>query len=75
MHAYTIISLCPDCFSCLQALAAASAMVEGKMGDDMKKFLKKHIIKKELTDELAVMDNKLGGSIKEDLGIQVRFRV
>ncbi len=46
-------------------------MVEGKMGDDMKKFLKKHIIKKELTDELAVMDNKLGGSIKDDLGIQV----
>ena len=56
----------------VQALAAASAMVEGKMGDDMKKFLKKHIIKKELTDELAVMDNKLGGSIKEDLGIKVR---
>lgn len=36
------------------AIAATTAMIEGKLGHDMKKFLKKHIVKKELTDELAV---------------------
>ena len=53
-----------------QALAVASAMVEGRMGDDTKKFLTKHIVNKELTDVLAVMNSKLGGSIEEGLGIQ-----
>ena len=35
----------------------------------MKKFLKKNIVKKELTDELAVADAKLGGIIKDKLEI------
>ena len=49
-------------------------MVESKVGADLKKFLKKHILKKELTDELAVMDSKLGGVIKDEMGIQVRHQ-
>jgi nucleolar protein 58 len=52
-----------------EALAAASAIVESKMSKTMKKFLKKHIIKQELTDELAVADSKLGGVIKDKLDI------
>jgi len=52
-----------------EALAAASAIVESKMSKTMKKFLKKHIIKQELTDELAVADAKLGGVIKDKLDI------
>lgn len=55
----------------MQALAAATALVESKLSSDLKKFLKKNIVKKELTDELAVADSKLGGIIKEKLDIQV----
>lgn len=39
------------------------------MGSSLKKFLKKQIVKKELTDELGVADTKLGGLIKEKLDI------
>jgi nucleolar protein 58 len=52
-----------------EAIAATTAMIEGKLGHDMKKFLKKHIVKKELTDELAVLDQKLAGKIKDKLGV------
>ena len=53
-------------------MAAASALIEGKLGKDLKSFLKKQIVKRELTDELAVQDAKLGGMIKEKLDIPVR---
>jgi nucleolar protein 58 len=49
------------------AVAAATALVEGKMDKSLKKFLKKHLVGKEL--ELGVSDPKLGTAIKEKLGI------
>merc|ERR1711935_1289808 len=52
------------------ALAAATAMVEGKLDKNLKKFLKKNIIDKELNDELIVSDSKLAGLVKEKLDIQ-----
>lgn len=39
------------------------------MSSSLKKFLKKNIVKAELTDELAVADSKLGGIIKDKLDI------
>merc|ERR1711871_552986 len=52
------------------ALAAATAMIEGKLDKSLKKFLKKNIVDKDLKDELIVSDAKVGGIIKEKLGIQ-----
>merc|ERR1712166_1664212 len=52
------------------ALAAATAMVEGKLDKSLKKFLKKNIIDKDLKDELIVSDSKLAGIVKDKLDIQ-----
>ena len=52
-----------------EALQSATALVEGRLSSGMKKFLKKNIVSKELTDTLAVADAKLGGAIKEKLSI------
>eukprot|EP00163_Fabomonas_tropica_P026757 TRINITY_DN502_c0_g5_i1.p1 TRINITY_DN502_c0_g5~~TRINITY_DN502_c0_g5_i1.p1 ORF type:complete len:509 (-),score=209.35 TRINITY_DN502_c0_g5_i1:213-1739(-) len=52
-----------------EALEALSALEEGKLPDQLKKFLKKQIVKKELQDELAVQDAKLGNIIKKKLDI------
>merc|ERR1711935_295218 len=52
------------------ALAAATAMVEGKLDKNLKKFLKKNIVDKELNDELIVSDSTLAGLVKEKLDIQ-----
>lgn len=41
------------------AMAATTAIVEGKLGKSLKKFLKGSIVKKGLTDQLAVMDTKV----------------
>ena len=54
-----------------QALAAATALVESDLSSDLKKFLKSSVVKKELTDELGVLDSKLGLAIREKLGITV----
>jgi nucleolar protein 58 len=51
------------------AVAAATALVESKLDKPLSKFLKKHIVKKGLTDKLAVCDAKVGGLIKKKLGI------
>jgi nucleolar protein 58 len=48
-----------------EALAAAASLVDSKIGKDLKKFLKKHAE----GQTLAVADAKLGGLIKEKLGI------
>lgn len=56
--------------STTEAVVAATSIVDGKLDKSLKKFLKKSIISKEITDELAVCDAKLGGLIKEKLGIQ-----
>lgn len=51
-----------------EALSAATAAVEGKMGKRLKKVLKK-VFTSEVQDSLAVADSKLGGVIKEKLNI------
>ena len=53
-----------------EALAAASAMIEGKLGKGLKKFLKKELVSKEVKDNLAVADSKLGGILNEKLDIK-----
>lgn len=49
------------------ALAAATAMVEGKPSKDLRKFLKKQVSSSE---EIAVGDAKLGAAIKDKTGLQ-----
>lgn len=51
-----------------EALAAATALVEGKIGKSLKKVLKK-IVAKEAHEQLAISDAKLGGVIKEKLDV------
>uniref|UniRef100_A0A8K9XEC8 Nucleolar protein 58 n=1 Tax=Oncorhynchus mykiss TaxID=8022 RepID=A0A8K9XEC8_ONCMY len=51
-----------------EALAAATAMTEGKMGKSLKKVLKK-VVAKEAHEQLAISDAKLGGVIKEKLNL------
>ncbi|XP_018409515.1 PREDICTED: nucleolar protein 58 [Nanorana parkeri] len=51
-----------------EALAAATALVEGKLGKNLKKVLKK-IAAKEAHEQLAIADVKLGGVIKEKVNI------
>ncbi|KAJ0407121.1 hypothetical protein ATCC90586_005685 [Pythium insidiosum] len=53
-----------------EAVAAATDMVDGKVGKALKKFLKKNVVDAGLKDKLAVSDKALGGIIKEKLGIQ-----
>lgn len=53
-----------------EALAAATAAIEGKMTKNLKKMLKKIVIK-DIQEELAVADAKLGSCIKEKLNINV----
>jgi nucleolar protein 58 len=53
------------------AVAAATALVDGKMDGSLKKFIKKAIVKKQLTSEvLAVADPKIGAGIKKKFSIQ-----
>jgi len=56
-----------------EALGAATSAVEGKLGKGLKKFLKKNIVDKEIQDELAVSDAKVGKVIKDKLGINCIF--
>ncbi len=51
-----------------EALVAATALLESSLDKGLKKFLKKNAV--ELQDKLAVSDAKLGGVIKEELGIK-----
>uniref|UniRef100_A0A673BIM7 Nucleolar protein 58 n=1 Tax=Sphaeramia orbicularis TaxID=375764 RepID=A0A673BIM7_9TELE len=51
-----------------EALAAATAIVEGKIGKTLKKVLKK-VVAKEAHEQLAISDAKLGGVIKEKLDV------
>jgi nucleolar protein 58 len=53
-----------------EAVVAATSIIESTLDGSLKKFLKKNIISKELSDELAVADIKLGGLIKEKLDIK-----
>nr|XP_015801955.2 nucleolar protein 58 [Nothobranchius furzeri] len=51
-----------------EALAAATALVEGKISKSLKKILKK-VVAKEAHEELAISDAKLGGVIKDKLDL------
>ena len=51
-----ILHPCAIIFFVVQALSAAAAMVESKLSTELKSFIKKNIVKKELTDELGVAD-------------------
>lgn len=51
-----------------EALAAVTALVEGKIGKSLKKVLKK-VVAKEAHEQLAISDAKLGGVIKEKLDL------
>lgn len=53
-----------------QALAGATSIVDGKLDKTLKKFLKKSMVEKELKDKLVVSDHRLGGIIKEKMGIK-----
>jgi nucleolar protein 58 len=52
------------------ALAGATAAVEGKLAKSLKKFLQTNIVDKAVKDELAVSDPKIGKAITEKLGVQ-----
>lgn len=52
-----------------EAVAAATDMVDGKMGKTLKKFLKKNVVDAGLKDKLAVSDKALGSLIKDKLSI------
>jgi len=41
-------------------LKATSSLLEGKLPKKLKKFLNKNIISKEIQDNLAILDKKLG---------------
>ena len=56
--------------STTEAVVAATSIIEGTLDKSLKKFLKKTIINKDIKDELAVADIKLGGLIKEKMDIQ-----
>ncbi|KAF7659357.1 hypothetical protein LDENG_00298930 [Lucifuga dentata] len=51
-----------------EALAAATALTEGKIGKSLKKVLKK-VVAKEAHEQLAISDAKLGGAIKDKLNL------
>lgn len=51
-----------------EALAAATALTEGKVGKSLKKVLKK-VVAKEAHEQLAISDAKLGGVIKEKMDL------
>ncbi|KAJ7408078.1 Nucleolar protein 58 [Willisornis vidua] len=51
-----------------EALAASTALVEGKLSKNLKKILKK-IVAKDAHEQLAVADAKLGGVIKDKLNL------
>lgn len=53
------------------ALSAVTAIVEGKVSKNLKKFLDDEITDKKLNEALAVGDAKLGSSIAKKLGIKV----
>lgn len=56
-----------------QALAAATALTDGKVDKTLKKFLKKYVVDKGVSDKLLVLDKPLGMQIKEKLEIGIEI--
>lgn len=54
----------------VEAVTAATAMVEGKMDKSLKKFLTKQVVKKELKDKIIVGDTNLMTAINEKLEVK-----
>jgi nucleolar protein 58 len=52
------------------AVVAATSIIDSNMDKSLKKFLKKNIVDKEVAEELAVADSKLGGIIRDSLSIK-----
>lgn len=55
--------------STTEAVESAASLLDSKIGKKLKKAIKKSIIKKELVEELAVADPKLGTKIKDKFDI------
>jgi len=52
-----------------EALGAVTSLLNSKLDKQLKSFLKESIVSKDVKDTLAIGDSKLGGVIKEKLGI------
>lgn len=52
------------------AVVAATSIIDSNMDKSLKKFLKKNIVEKDPSEELAVADSKLGGVIRDSLSIK-----
>lgn len=55
------------------ALSAATALMESTLDKGLKKFLKKNIVDKEISEQLAVSDKALGGLLKKKLEINTVY--
>lgn len=55
--------------STADALETTTQVVNGELSKAVKKFLKKNFVEKGLTEELAVLDAKLGRAIKDSLDV------
>ena len=53
-----------------QAVASLTDIQEGNLPDDLRKFLKKNIISKEITETLLCYESKIANAIKTTLGIE-----
>jgi len=47
-------------------------LIKGKLSKSLSKFLSKHMVQKEIEDELLVCEMKLGKAITEKLGISCK---
>merc|ERR1711957_1149560 len=54
------------------AMKSLEKLVQGKLSKSLTKFLEKHIIQKEIEDELLIAEKKLGKAITEKLGIKCK---
>eukprot|EP01114_Cavostelium_apophysatum_P020547 TRINITY_DN691_c0_g1_i1.p1 TRINITY_DN691_c0_g1~~TRINITY_DN691_c0_g1_i1.p1 ORF type:complete len:510 (-),score=179.78 TRINITY_DN691_c0_g1_i1:39-1568(-) len=57
--------------STADAVKATTSLLNGKLSSNLKKFLSKSIVDKELKDTLVISDPKIGSVIKEKLSIKV----
>ena len=55
-----------DAFKCI------SKLMKGKIPKSLSKFLTKNIVDKEIADDIAVADKKLGKVITENFGVKCR---
>lgn len=55
------------------ALRAASACIESRLSQPLRKFLQKNIVDKGIEDQLLVCDKKIRGVIEEKLGISCLY--